>query len=475
MKIGVYLKKMDWGDPHVASDRIRGQWIMKFCPEMQEWRPGQSYDAVIFHNLTQQIEKTSGLKILDVCDRIWHEPAELQKFARSVDGIVTCTDALRQEVRKIVDKPTCVIGDGHYFPHYESRLPNPHDKPARSVVWFGYADNAGKLAALFPQLVARGLQIKFISDRNPFPGATSLHFCKWNVDTYVQEVSKADFAVLPVNKPYGSNNREITALLCGIPVAKTAADIDRLISPEERRREMERAPEIVSHYDAKDRAREYMEWINLLRSGKGPVASSSPGPSEVVAYTAICGGYEPARSDVLVFGDSPTGKFKNPVMNAKAPKILPHRFVDAPFRIWVDGNIYLNRPPVDLVADLLQGYDIAVFRHPWRKCLYDEHEPARERLAPEMRPLIDEQARRYEREGMPRNFGLAECGVILSRANDATREFFDRWWAEVCRFSPRDQMSFPYVWWRMGSRIKVRLLEAKTRFGDGFRYVERKK
>jgi hypothetical protein len=127
----------------------------------------------------------------------------------------------------------------------------------------------------------------------------------------------------------------------------------------------------------------------------------------------------------------------------------------------------------------LQDYDIAVFHHPWRKCIYEEHEEAKKRLEPKYKPLIDEQISKYRGDAMPAGFGLAECGVILSRANDVTREFFERWWSEISRYSSRDQVSFPYVWWKMGSRIRVRLIgtmrnvTADTRFDEWFRYVGR--
>jgi alkaline ceramidase TOD1/glycosyltransferase MUCI70-like protein len=196
-------------------------------------------------------------------------------------------------------------------------------------------------------------------------------------------------------------------------------------------------------------------------------------------YTAICGRYEKDRSDIVVFRDKPTDKFVDPVMRAKVYKILPHHFTDAKIRIWMDGNIFPSKPTDALVGELLQDYDIAVFHHPWRKCIYEEYGEARKRLEPKCHPLIDEQVSKYRRDAMPADFGLAECGIILSRSNDATREFFERWWSEISRYSSRDQMSFPYTWWRMKDRIKVRLIgtmrqvTVETRFTPWFRYVQR--
>lgn len=201
--------------------------------------------------------------------------------------------------------------------------------------------------------------------------------------------------------------------------------------------------------------------------------------NEPVLYTAICGRYDPDRSDIVVFRDAPTDKFVDPVMNAKVYKALPHHFVSAPVRVWMDGNIFPKKAPATIVEELLQDYDIAVFHHPWRRCIYEEHEPARQHLKEPCRPILDEQVRKYRDDGMPAGFGLAECGVVLSRSSDVTAQFFERWWAEISRYSSRDQISFPYVWWTMSRRIRVRLVgttrsvTADTRFGEWFRYVER--
>jgi len=203
--------------------------------------------------------------------------------------------------------------------------------------------------------------------------------------------------------------------------------------------------------------------------------------SDITLYTAICGSYDKERSDITVFRDTTADKFVDPAMNAKVYKVLPHHFFESKFRIWMDGNIYPKKPPEALIQELLQDHDIAVFHHPWRKCIYDEYPAAKMRLKDTCKPLIDGQIKRYMNKGMPAGFGLAECGVILSRANDATREFFERWWAEICRHSSRDQVSFPYVWWKMSGRIRVRLIgkmrvvtpDNVNRFGEWFQYVTR--
>lgn len=468
MKIGLYLKRLEAKDPNIASDRIRGDWILKFCPQMEEWKPGVQYDAVIFRTPTPEAVKADCVKIFDLCDPLWEtRPQDFANFVKQVDGITVPTEQLKKMVQGVTDKPVRVIGDGHYLPYYENRIINLHQERATTAVWFGYAENASVLAPLIPVVTKNRMMLKIISNRNPFPKAQGVEFVKWSLDTFVQEVSRADMAVLPPARPYKSNNREISALLCGIPVAKTPVDILRLTDPGERRKDLVYSPEVIADHDAKDRAIDYIEWVSILHCRKAEIAAK-----RAVEYTAICGSYDHDRSDVLVFRDHQANKFKEPVLNAKVYKILPHQFVDAPVRIWMDGNIYPRKPAETLVDELLGDFDIAVFKHPWRSCVYEEYPRARQRIPQTHWKLIDAQIEKYKKEGMPLGFGLAECGVILSRASDVTREFFERWWAEISRFSWRDQISFPYVWWKMKDRIRIRLIPAATRFGEWFKYMD---
>lgn len=263
VRIGQYLKRLDWRDPHVASDRIRGEWVMRCCPEMEVWRPGVRYDVSIFHNPVPHVAEGAGIKILDVCDPMWGDVDHFRRLAGHVDGIVTATDELRRQVLEIADRPVRTIGDGHWLPFYETRRPNPHVERAKTVVWFGYADNAHSIVPLLPVIEAAGLVLVAIAERQPVQHAVA-KFVPWELDGYIREISRADFAVLPMTRPYKSNNKDVSAMLAGIPVAKTADDIRRLVDPVERRREMERLPEVRAAHDVACRAREYMQFIDEL-------------------------------------------------------------------------------------------------------------------------------------------------------------------------------------------------------------------
>jgi hypothetical protein len=140
------------------------------------------------------------------------------------------------------------------------------------------------------------------------------------------------------------------------------------------------------------------------------------------------------------------------VRTAKAPKVLAHRHLkDCEWSVWIDGNIELIAPAQSLVSEVERsGCSIGVFRHPKRYCAFDEgatcmtwKKDAIER--------ITAQLDRYEKEGFPRQFGLAECNVIVRRHNDpAVRQAMELWWAEIENGSRRDQISFNYALWTAG-------------------------
>ena len=461
--IGMYLQRHETKEAFCASDRIRGERIVKNSPRMELFDAKNNYEVVIFHVPCRAISQYGRVKILDICDRVWE--SNVQEFIdliAPIDAIVVPTEALKSEVAEVTDKHVHVIGDGHDFSHYMSIDKKNHLETAKEVVWFGYSENAECLVPFMDYIKSSGLKLRVVTQhQNTKPLGQADEFVKWDISTYLQEITKADFALLPPNKGYKSNNKEITALLCGIPVAKTIEDISRLMDPVERRMEMETKTKEIAAHDSRDRTAEYLRVIDGIKKKSDPIH----------VYSAICGRFDKPRGDIQVFSDRGSDMFKLPVMNAKIYKVLSHKYVNAPFSIFLDGNIFLNVPAPKLVSDMLEDADIALFKHPWRGCIYQEHAHAKGRVPAAWQPMMDEQVANYRREGMPADFGLGECGMLIRRNNDVIAEFNERWWAEICRYTNRDQMSFPYVLWKMGGRIKVRFIDGNVRKHPYFKYI----
>ena len=134
-------------------------------------------------------------------------------------------------------------------------------------------------------------------------------------------------------------------------------------------------------------------------------------------------------------------KFKNPVMNAKIHKILSHKYTDLPYIIWMDGSLTLKQNPHELVK-LMGDKDFAFFKHPGRDCLYDEADMC-VGMGKGNRQELAEQITAYAKQDFPPHSGLCECTAFIRKNIPEVNAIFEKWWADITRYSERDQVSFP--------------------------------
>lgn len=148
-------------------------------------------------------------------------------------------------------------------------------------------------------------------------------------------------------------------------------------------------------------------------------------------YTAICGGKDLDRKDIKVFKEY--SRFFDPRLNAKIYKILPHLFMDCEYSVWLDGNMYPLKEEKEYIA-LLGGNDIAVFKHPERNTTKEEADFC----------VLKEKDLKENIKDYPAS-KLYSCGFIIRRHTDKIKQLCEKWWAEICTGSVRDQISFGYV------------------------------
>lgn len=119
--------------------------------------------------------------------------------------------------------------------------------------------------------------------------------------------------------------------------------------------------------------------------------------------------------------------------------------------IYVDGSIQLIHPVSQYVKQIGKT-GIAIHKHPYRNCVYEEGL----RLAANKRGNIDSQGLRkqmvrYILEGMPREYGLFECGMIVrDNFNETGNQIMEQWFEEYMRGEKRDQLSLTYILWKNG-------------------------
>lgn len=187
----------------------------------------------------------------------------------------------------------------------------------------------------------------------------------------------------------------------------------------------------------------------------------------LVVYTAVSPGYDTLKSppaecrDMAQFVAFTSGGeridgweyrqlydgFSDPCRNAKIHKILAHEyFPSAQYSLWLDGTIEIKSGVCLqlLVTSALRNGDFAVYRHRSRDCIYKEA-AACIAARKDSESIIKTQTEAYRSAGYPSNSGLAECTVLLRRHTPEVKAFNLAWWAEIVKYSRRDQLSFNFV------------------------------
>lgn len=134
----------------------------------------------------------------------------------------------------------------------------------------------------------------------------------------------------------------------------------------------------------------------------------------------------------------------------KRPKLTPFSFVPDDTVVWVDASVELLSAGFrDYCLQSLGDNDLVASNHPEdRFCLFEEAGYCQDWPQNRHMPLR-QQAAFYRGEGMPEQYGLWACSVLVWRNTDASRTFGGAWLQENIRWSTRDQVSFPYLLWKM--------------------------
>jgi len=177
----------------------------------------------------------------------------------------------------------------------------------------------------------------------------------------------------------------------------------------------------------------------------------------VLIYTSIFGDYDTPKvhpdqtieTDFMNF-TLPHEEFgDNPRLQAKYYKVVPHRLLgngmQYDYTIWVDGSVQIESAHFAeyMVSQAKNSW--AMFKHPWRDCIYDEIAEAYNMKKYVDQPML-EQGEAYMEDGMPPNWGLLSCGMICRNArNLEVMALGELWWREILKWGIKDQVSLPYV------------------------------
>jgi hypothetical protein len=214
----------------------------------------------------------------------------------------------------------------------------------------------------------------------------------------------------------------------------------------------------------------YLEGRSFKRplnfADRGQRGNRAKARARIAVYTAIVGDYDCLKIPALVdpecdyycFTDRDiswqnvwvrrdiTWRHPDPVRASRYIKHNPQiYFADYDCSIWLDANLQLNCSPQELMPVTCDSWDLALWHHPYRDCVYAEADQC-VREHKDDPATIRAQMQRYRSEGFPEHAGLIECNVLVRRHNSpAMVELASAWWDEIVRGSRRDQLSFNFV------------------------------
>ena len=224
------------------------------------------------------IDGFDGIKIMDLCDPEWLDNNRPYfNLMSKCDAIVTSTKALAEYIGKIItDKPVLCIPDRVDLEEHkiskEVKDAWSTDLP-KTAVWFGYSHNFYHIEKTLDVLRKHNLKLTVMSDKNlKIPDeyeSLELHNVKYDYNTAHEIIARHDIAILPTTEDlkgrFKSNNKSITAMALGVPVARLPEDLERLMNPKERKKASEQGlKEVKEKWDVKISVKEYKKLINSL-------------------------------------------------------------------------------------------------------------------------------------------------------------------------------------------------------------------
>jgi len=197
-------------------------------------------------------------------------------------------------------------------------------------------------------------------------------------------------------------------------------------------------------------------------------------------YTTIYGNYDTLKqqpdidANFVCFTDNPdltsdqweirldtSFAHLHPRMQAKYFKLV------CPFdglSLFIDGSIQIVNPDIIKTLSQFLKSGFACYAHPsGRTCLSSEVVASRQLSKYDGLPL-EQQAHHYFSQGMPKDFGLWACGLILRDSKHT--DFGKAWYFENLLWTYQDQISLPYVSWKEDFLIDTIMLDQYACFNS---------
>lgn len=264
-----------------GSTFLRVDGLIDNAPDFEVFRHGEMYDNLIFQKSywLEMMELFRGPKILDLSDPDWiRGEVDLVETGALVDAITCSSPELTDVVRKYVhNRPVICVPDRINSKRFPP-LRKPHTGRANNVVWFGFVNNAYETLPFFAEALKRfNCRLTIIADR-PYLredaiGGLKPEFIPYNQSTVYAQLQQQDIVLNHRSAKaffkYKSNNKTIISLKLGVPVAHEISDLELLLDPAERNRQVQENQLMVQkEYDIIKSAEQYRQIIGDIRKGR---------------------------------------------------------------------------------------------------------------------------------------------------------------------------------------------------------------
>ena len=179
-----------------------------------------------------------------------------------------------------------------------------------------------------------------------------------------------------------------------------------------------------------------------------------------------------------------SGDFTDPVLSAKIYKILPHRyFADYDVSVWIDANFLIKKNISSFIDNILTKTNIAFYDHSQlsldsRSTVAEEVEALLLMIDKGKKNIDSNQIRKqiqaYKEDGFLDDNGLIAGGFILRKHNDVdVIDAMEAWWAEIKKYTTRDQLSFNYIAWKQN--LAIFYIDGDLRNNKYFQWINHKR
>lgn len=134
---------------------------------------------------------------------------------------------------------------------------------------------------------------------------------------------------------------------------------------------------------------------------------------------------------------------------AKIYKVVPNLFLpNYDYYIWIDSTHDIVVHPKKIIDEFMKDSEIGLFVHPQRNCVYQESEELI-KINYDSKNLIMGLFDFLKSENYPENNGLYELSVIIRKNTHNITNMNIMWWELISKFSSRDQISLPYILYKL--------------------------